>query len=753
MDSIWDALLVPEVDGEEFQANRRAMEDRFAHYEGLIANLLKRAEQLEDAERKNDLMRSLWLLRYRLLQGPVRLLIVGASSAGKSTLVNALAGSVVSPEGEWTTTCVPSWITAFVPPWLAKNEKQEMVRDEDPEDDEPICYLLKPPETRSGIKGEFRTRYHYLSRFCKAPGQEAQHDYYAVRIEHRGGFLAESGITLLDTPGVGQKDEDTRMALETTALGAELLLLTIRSNVFDPEEIAIYSEMFPGGEHDLGLCPQEEVFCLYNQQPLAPMPYNVETSFQNLTANQGLENRVDTERRLYCVDVLEERKKHEAYLYYQWAPEGIQEGEAAKQKRREKEDQYGKEDFDEQGKGYRILGHQQLAGQSPGEEMRRLLDDLKLQAYALYADPERICAPIEASLREAVEMLLKDYRSQIKEITRQTEAEISRVPAKELTSPELDTLRKKFTELTVFTDLANKRKQAYPNDVDRFMQDIKKAAGALTNTAAAQTSQLETELFDKIPLDGETVDGEFWPSVIVAPLRERFVQCLKQWQDELASQRLMDTISGWITLAQGKARLEVLFQTYNDLAKEMQQFVPEIDVPLCGMDDRARERFDRDIADSLTDKTAIMYKADEMANAVNEILERYHDRRPAGTGFIMATARVIQRNSAIVKIRDTVRSCLREIVERDLKAYSGCMETHRQGLEQGDFAEAQTTLHDLAVGLAQPRMSLIGQILKEEELARDMCLYTRLERRTASLRQQARQFEFMIDELTFLTKE
>ena len=52
-------------------------------------------------------LRQAWL---RLLQGPVRVLFLGVSSAGKSTLINAIVGNVVVPEGRHTTSPVPVWI-------------------------------------------------------------------------------------------------------------------------------------------------------------------------------------------------------------------------------------------------------------------------------------------------------------------------------------------------------------------------------------------------------------------------------------------------------------------------------------------------------------------------------------------------------------------------------------------------------------------------------------------------------------------
>ena len=52
-------------------------------------------------------LRQAWL---RLLQGPVRVLFLGVSSAGKSTLINAMIGRIVVPEGRHTTSPVPVWI-------------------------------------------------------------------------------------------------------------------------------------------------------------------------------------------------------------------------------------------------------------------------------------------------------------------------------------------------------------------------------------------------------------------------------------------------------------------------------------------------------------------------------------------------------------------------------------------------------------------------------------------------------------------
>ena len=54
-----------------------------------------------------EALRQAWL---RVMQGPIRVLFLGVSSAGKSTLINAMTGRIVVPEGRHTTSPVPVWI-------------------------------------------------------------------------------------------------------------------------------------------------------------------------------------------------------------------------------------------------------------------------------------------------------------------------------------------------------------------------------------------------------------------------------------------------------------------------------------------------------------------------------------------------------------------------------------------------------------------------------------------------------------------
>ena len=71
----------------------------FDLYRKQTDQLLQYAKQHNDEKAIAALLR----VKHRLHQGPVRALVLGASSAGKSTLINALAGDIVTPEGEHTT--------------------------------------------------------------------------------------------------------------------------------------------------------------------------------------------------------------------------------------------------------------------------------------------------------------------------------------------------------------------------------------------------------------------------------------------------------------------------------------------------------------------------------------------------------------------------------------------------------------------------------------------------------------------------
>lgn len=738
VDRFWDDFWDAPIDEKAFQASRQKMTERFARYGEMIANLLERAAQLKDDVRKEELKSKLWRQRYRLKQGPVRLLVLGASSAGKSTLINALAGKAVSPEGRYTTTCVPAWIVG--------------VEALDSGSEGPAHYTLKYFDE----KENFLSRANYLHRFCKAPGgedeteEEYRKEYIAVYVKTVGGFLKESGITLLDTPGVGQEEEDTHMAIETAALGAEMLLLVIRNNVFDTQENRIYSELFPGGKYDLGLDPPREVFCLFNEEPLVPMTFNVVDSFRNLTVNQSLNNQVDTQRRLYSVNVLMERRKHEAYLFSEWAPDNVTESDDAYLKIMEKEDKNGKEIHGILSGASPIKGYGQLAGKPPSESMQRLMDDLRIQAQAIYADPERICGPIEAELRAVAEVLLEDCGRRIRELTERTGKEIADIPGKDLTSTELLKLRGKLAELMKFEF----SRLPFFNDVtDEALRALKKSAAAVSNSSHTLTNQIAEDYLKDIPLNANTTDENFWNTNMIQQACSSFVLHLGEWRGKLSSQVLMENVSDWANRENVEKLLQKIFLTYNDLVRETQQFIPDIDASFCEVDHEVQEWTEQLVGDAgecLTTEQTLQEEAAQMGLGMTKIMSDAHVRWNDIKGFLAESRKRFLQMTTAGRVHSLARSRLISAMEHDLKSYVECMDKNRQAFEQDMIIGLKEKIRGFADRIDELRLDIVDQIKIQEETARGERLQEVLQERGMALLQKEKEgLQCLISGLVF----
>ena len=347
--------------------------------------------------------------------------------------------------------------------------------------------------------------------------------------------LEEVGLTLLDTPGVAQNEADTQTALYTIDMGAELLLFTIRSNVFNEREREIYAGLFDRPAFS-NLEPQEEVFCVYNEDPLVPKPLNVESAFFALTEKQPMARRVNIEDRVYSVNVLEERRKAEAYLYNAWAPMSINRDTVPQLSQWEAKE---------------IEEHQRLGHQAPGEEMERLKNDLRLQIRLLYADPERICRPIEETLRQALELVRADLDQRMEAAARQASEQAGEAPDESFHSEQVDKTRRKRDDLAEKADSVRRQKEGYAAAADRFLSRVNQGLSTLSG-AKPDTRKVLVG----IPTDHDSFMNRPWE--LLNAVSERFRKDAAVWQDILKEaykftklpsaqdlQEALDEIAAW----------------------------------------------------------------------------------------------------------------------------------------------------------------------------------------------------------------
>ncbi|MBE6658244.1 MAG: hypothetical protein E7604_07355 [Ruminococcaceae bacterium] len=158
-------------------------------------------------------LRDTW---FRLKQGPIRVLITGCSSAGKSTLINALANEIVVPEGKHTTSPIPVLIESRC------------------KDDCAQVRLLHADSEHLGEQENYGL-YRFLTDFCytqEEAGQGAsEHRYDTILSAHvrvGSGLLSETGITLIDTPGVGMAESDDARVRRILDGGCEILIALFR---------------------------------------------------------------------------------------------------------------------------------------------------------------------------------------------------------------------------------------------------------------------------------------------------------------------------------------------------------------------------------------------------------------------------------------------------------------------------------------------------------------------------------------------
>lgn len=168
-------------------------------------------------------LRQAWL---RLLQGPVRVLFLGVSSAGKSTLINAMIGRIVVPEGRHTTSPVPVWIQSSKS--AQKSPHIRIVREGE---------VGSLPELSNQGSGDFIGKYCYTPR--EAASNTAQEKYrglIAATVDVLFQAGPGGGLTLIDAPGINVSVGDNLRVEDVLAQGCEMIVIVFQGMPQSDEE-------------------------------------------------------------------------------------------------------------------------------------------------------------------------------------------------------------------------------------------------------------------------------------------------------------------------------------------------------------------------------------------------------------------------------------------------------------------------------------------------------------------------------------
>ena len=168
-------------------------------------------------------LRKAWL---RLLQGPVRVLFLGVSSAGKSTLINAMIGRIVVPEGRHTTSPVPVWIHSSKS--AQKSPHIRIVREGE---------VGSLPELSNQGGGDFIGKYCYTPR--EAASNTAQEKYkglIAATVDVLFQAGPGGGLTLIDAPGINVSVGDNLRVEDVLAQGCEMIVIVFQGMTQSDEE-------------------------------------------------------------------------------------------------------------------------------------------------------------------------------------------------------------------------------------------------------------------------------------------------------------------------------------------------------------------------------------------------------------------------------------------------------------------------------------------------------------------------------------
>ena len=360
-------------------------------------------------------LRKAWL---RLLQGPVRVLFLGVSSAGKSTLINAIVGNVVVPEGRHTTSPVPVWIHSSESALKAPDVRT--VRDAGRE---------KLPELNDLGGGIFIANYCYTPR--EAASNTAQEKYrglIAATVDVLFQVGPNNGLTLIDAPGIKASVGDNLRVEDVLIQGCEMVVIVFHDMTQSDEEYLRQLLVDDGGLlHPL--LTSGRVFAVHNWVNhsgteadakahigklfgafLPPEHFYMINAFVNRQISAGLYNYVN-----FLQEGITGEEKQEAKKFYKIEEKKL---EALKEKEEKELEKLKKELKGSLTSEQEKELHEKIC-KKWRKDLEQLWSDLQERGRQLTECSEEvtgIIAPIRDGVNGAIGLLEKQYDQEIKKI-------------------------------------------------------------------------------------------------------------------------------------------------------------------------------------------------------------------------------------------------------------------------------------------------------------------------------------------------